>query len=95
MEKKWYLVSYDVRDSKRLRKAAKKLLAYGSRIQYSLFRCRLTQTELEKLNWELNQILEEEDDLLIIEICDRCSAKIRDSAGKVNWKEDVKTFDIL
>lgn len=95
MGKKWYLVSYDVRDSKRLRKTAKKLLAYGSRIQFSIFRCRLTQNELEKLNWELNQILEEEDDLLIIEICDRCAAKIRDSSGKINWKEEVKTFDVL
>ena len=38
---KWWLVSYDVRDSNRLRKVAKKLEGYGERLQYSVFRCRL------------------------------------------------------
>lgn len=93
--KKWYLVAYDVRDPKRLRRTAKKLLGYGSRVQMSLFRCRLTREDLERLNWELTQILSEDDELLIIEICDRCTTKIRDGSGRANWKDDEKTFDVV
>lgn len=95
MQEKWYLVAYDIRDPKRLRKTAKKLLGYGSRVQFSLFRCRLNKEKLEKLNWELTEILDKEDDLLIVEICDKCAAKIRDSSGKKDWNGEVKTFDII
>ncbi|MDO5579550.1 MAG: CRISPR-associated endonuclease Cas2 [Planctomycetia bacterium] len=95
MTKKWYLVAYDVRDPKRLRQTAKKLLGYGTRVQYSLFRCRLTAEDLERLNWELIKILSEEDDLLIIEVCDRCAAKIRDSSGRTDWDSEVKTYDFF
>ena len=61
MQKKWYLISYDVRDPKRLRKTAKKLLGFGSRLQMSVFRCRLSVTDYERLNWELSEILAEEE----------------------------------
>ena len=62
-DKNWRLVMYDVRDPKRLRKVAKHLEGYGSRIQYSVFRCRLSERQAERLRWELTTILEEEDDL--------------------------------
>ena len=48
-EGKWYLVCYDVRDEKRLRRAAKKLEGRGQRLQYSVFRCWLTATDLQQL----------------------------------------------
>jgi CRISPR-associated protein Cas2 len=62
----WHLIRYDVRDPKRLRRVAKLLEGYGTRVQYSIFRCRLDHLSLEKLHWELNQIMESEDDLLVI-----------------------------
>lgn len=95
MSKKWYIVSYDVREPKRLRRTAKKLLGFGSRIQYSLFRCRLTTEDLGRLNWELSKILDDEDSLLIIEICNHCAERIRDNSGKTDWNEEVKSFDII
>lgn len=95
MQKKWYLISYDVRDPKRLRKTAKKLLGYGNRLQMSVFRCRLSPTDFERLNWELTEILEDEDDILMIEICDHCAKRIRDSSGKTDWTEDDSGFEIF
>ena len=68
-EKNWHLITYDVRDPKRLRQVAKKLEGYGTRIQYSIFRCRLDRLTLEKLHWELNQIMASDDDLLVMPIC--------------------------
>lgn len=67
----WYLVSYDVRDPKRLRKVAKRLEGYGSRVQLSVFRVRLTRDTLEKLRLELTQLMAIEDDLLVIPLCER------------------------
>jgi CRISPR-associated protein Cas2 len=64
--KSWHLISYDVRDPKRLRLVARKLEAYGTRVQYSIFRCRLTRESLEKLRWELAEILDQADSLLVI-----------------------------
>ena len=64
--KQWHLVSYDVRDPKRLRQVAKVLESYGSRLQYSVFRCRLDVEMLERLHWQLSQIMEDVDDLLVI-----------------------------
>lgn len=56
-ERIWHLIAYDVRDAKRLRKVAQKLEGYGDRIQYSIFRCRLDKLSLERLRWELSEIL--------------------------------------
>jgi CRISPR-associated endonuclease Cas2 len=50
-DRRWYLVSYDIRDPKRWRLAYKQLKGCGERIQYSLFRCRLSRTEMERLRW--------------------------------------------
>lgn len=68
----WYLVCYDVRDEKRLRKAAKRLEGYGQRVQYSIFRCHLSRAQAQQLRWELTEDLAPEDDLLMIPLCARC-----------------------
>ena len=76
--KRWYLISYDVRDPKRLRKTARHLEGYGARLQYSLFRCRLSKREVERLRWELGRILAKEDSLLIIGLCHHCASKVNE-----------------
>ena len=69
---KWWLICYDVRDAKRLRKCAKHMEGYGLRIQYSIFRCWMTPTEVARLRWELTEKLDPEDDVLLIPLCQRC-----------------------
>lgn len=96
-QKHWHLVSYDVRNPKRLRQTAKKLEGYGQRIQYSIFRCRLDNETLEKLHWELNQILETEDDLLVIPLCECCAGKVPDhsSGDQSSWVGPPPAFRII
>ena len=71
-----YLVCYDIRDQKRWRKAYKIIQGYGERIQYSIFRCLLTQRTREKLRWELENVLAKEDNLLLIRLSHQCVASI-------------------
>lgn len=96
-DKHWHLVSYDVREPKRLRRVAKKLEGYGSRVQYSVFRCRLDRESLEKLHWELTQIMEDEDDLLVIPLCEACAGKVPEhsSGDQASWGERLPSFRIV
>ncbi|WP_417734146.1 CRISPR-associated endonuclease Cas2 [Rosistilla oblonga] len=93
----WSLVTYDVRDAKRLRKVAKLLEGYGERIQYSVFRVRLTREKLEKLRWELSEAMELEDDLLVIPLCERCASKVNEHSrgDRTDWGDPPATFEIL
>ena len=72
----WHLICYDVRDPKRLRKTAKLLEGYGERVQYSIFRIRVTEHKLQKVRWELSEILTQDDSLLIVPLCQRCASKV-------------------
>lgn len=94
--KHWHLISYDVRDPKRLRRVATKLEGYGTRVQYSVFRCRLDHESLEKLHWELNEIMEDEDDLLVIPLCLNCAAKVPEhsTGDQTVWADSPPTFRI-
>ena len=95
---KWHLVCYDVRDPKRLRQCAKKLEGTGTRLQCSVFRCRLTPADLRRLQWELTQLLEPEDDVLFIPLCDRCVGGVRvthSTSKSPNWPADPPTHQIL
>ncbi|QGJ71777.1 CRISPR-associated endoribonuclease Cas2 [Planctomycetales bacterium 10988] len=96
-EKHWHLITYDVRDPKRLRKVARALEGYGTRIQYSVFRCRLDPRAMEKLHWELNKLMEAEDDLLVIPLCPGCAAKVptHSSGDQSDWGQPPPTFQIL
>lgn len=93
--KNWYLVAYDVRDPKRLRRTAKRLEGYGTRVQYSVFRCHLRPRELERMQWELAKILESEDDLLIIGLCRDCAQRIRSKGRNHDWNTEPTTFEIV
>ena len=93
----WNLIAYDVRDPKRLRKTAKILEGYGERIQFSIFRVRVNKQKLEKIRWELSEVLAEADDLLIIPLCDRCSGKVDElsQGDRSDWGQPPPTFDII
>lgn len=95
MAKNWYLVTYDVREPRRLRRVAKHLEGYGTRIQYSVFRCKLRPREMERLQWELTKILEPEDDLMIIGLCGDCARRIRSRTGKHDWTAKETSFQIV
>ena len=55
--RKRYLVAYDIRDDKRLRRVHKTMQAYGWGLQYSVFICDLDFMELMELRTDLGTII--------------------------------------
>ncbi len=96
---RWYLVCYDIRDPKRLRRVATVLEGHGERIQYSVFRCWLSSSGLERLRWELtDDCVEQEDDVLFIPLCSRCVGGISVTHSAVNdaaWETRRERVRIL
>lgn len=95
---KWYLVCYDVRDAKRLRRVAKHLEGYGERVQYSVFRCWLAYAQLQKLRWELTEKLTPADDVVFIPLCSRCVAglEVTHAASKrPDWPDAPASHKIV
>jgi CRISPR-associated protein Cas2 len=93
--RKWHLVSYDVRDERRLRLVAKLLEGYGERVQYSVFRCRLSPTEMERLRWELAQVVAQEDSVLFFPLCRQCTSRVSGMNQKNEWDMDPVTFILI
>jgi CRISPR-associated endonuclease Cas2 len=44
-----YLVTYDISDDTRLRQVFKTMKGFGDHVQYSVFRCSLTKTEMTEM----------------------------------------------
>jgi CRISPR-associated protein Cas2 len=61
-----FLVAYDVRDPKRLRRVHKKLNGYGDPIQFSIFQCELTLQEKLLLLGEISEIIHHKEDRVLI-----------------------------
>ncbi len=67
--RKCYLVCYDVRDDKRLRRIHKLMKAYGEPWQYSVFYCTLKAIDRVRLENTAREILNlKEDQLLILDM---------------------------
>lgn len=64
-----YLVCYDVRDPKRLRRTHKLMKAYGESWQYSVFYCTLKAIDRVRLENAAREVLNlREDQLLIVDL---------------------------
>lgn len=64
-----YLVCYDIRDDKRLRRVAKAMRGFGERVQYSVFRCILGERERVLLQQKMETLIAlSEDHILIVDL---------------------------
>jgi len=64
-----YVVTYDVCDDKRLRQVFKTMRDYGDHLQFSVFECQLTPTDLVKLRAALSGIINhDEDQVLFVDL---------------------------
>lgn len=94
-QRNWYLICYDIRCPKRWRRAYKVLEGYGERLQYSMFRCWLSARLREKLRWELETILAEEDSLLLIRLPHQCVASLSSYNRPDAWPPAGESYRLL
>ena len=94
-EKRWRLICYDVRDPKRYRLLHKVMKGVGRRIQYSIFRSRLDDREVEQLRWKLAQILDPMDRLLVLDLCPSCASRAISRNHVEGWTEKPAAFTVV
>ena len=64
-----YLVTYDICDSDRLRAVFKLMKGAGDHVQYSVFRCELSDREREELISALVEVIQpREDQVLFVDL---------------------------
>jgi len=61
-----YLVTYDVCHDKRLRRVFKLMRGYGDHIQYSVFRCELSDRERAELITRLADLIKHDEDQVLL-----------------------------
>jgi CRISPR-associated protein Cas2 len=57
-----YLVCYDVSDDRRRTRVAKAMMGFGDRIQYSVFECQFTKTDLLRCRHALSGLIHHTED---------------------------------
>jgi CRISPR-associated protein Cas2 len=60
-----YLICYDISDEKRLRKVFKVMRGYGDHLQYSVFECQLTATDIARCRADLAGIINHAEDQVL------------------------------
>jgi CRISPR-associated protein Cas2 len=64
-----FLVCYDVCNDKRLRRVYKAMRGYGDHLQFSVFRCELSDRERAEMIADLAKLIaHDEDQVLIIDV---------------------------
>jgi len=61
-----YLVTYDIRDDKRLRRVFKLMRGYGDHLQYSVFRCELSDRERVEMVGKLTEAIRTDEDQVLL-----------------------------
>ncbi|MGH3188117.1 MAG: CRISPR-associated endonuclease Cas2 [Streptosporangiaceae bacterium] len=69
MARRRYLVAYDIRDDRRLRSVAGCCEGYGTRIQYSVFVCDLSEREKILMRGDIEALIKaSEDSVMVIDL---------------------------
>lgn len=61
-----YIITYDVCDQKRLRRVFQLMRGYGDHLQYSVFRCELSDRERAELITRLTELLKADEDQALL-----------------------------
>ncbi len=61
-----YIVTYDISGPRRLRRVFKTLRGYGDHLQYSVFRCELSDRERAQLVADLSEEINHKEDQVLL-----------------------------
>ena len=76
MARRRFLIAYDISDPKRLRQVCKTMEEYGERLQYSVFICDLSRSELVHARAQVEKQMNlGEDSVVIVDLGDTDTAR--------------------
>ncbi len=61
-----YVVTYDIADDKRLRRIFKIMKGYGDHLQFSVFRCELSDRDRFELIGDLEEVIHHDEDQVLL-----------------------------
>ena len=74
---------YDIPDDKRRTRLRKTLLRFGHPVQYSVFECELTPTQLAEMRKAVKAVLKrKEDNVRYYELCGECAMRVETHGGE-------------
>jgi CRISPR-associated protein Cas2 len=69
MARRRFLVAYDIRDDRRLRRIAVCMEGYGVRVQYSVFVCDLSDREKVEMRGDIETLMKvSEDSVMVVDL---------------------------
>ena len=93
--KRWRLLCYDIRDPIRWRNVYRIVSGHGHRVQYSIYRARLDDKQVEELRWELSRVMDPVDALLIVDLCPSCASNVISKNHVTGWQDPVASFRVI
>jgi len=76
MNRSLWVITYDISTPKRYRKIFALLKSYGRPVQYSVFECRLSETQSQTLISSMEQLLDlHEDRVHCYPVCGQCDTR--------------------
>lgn len=88
-----WVITYDISNSKIRRQVANCLENYGQRVQYSIFECHISRTELARLRAEIVSKIAQDDSVRYYFVCKWCETKIG-RQGKGAHTDDPDFFKV-
>lgn len=70
------LISYDIANDRKRSKVATLLEAHGTRVQYSVFECNLSESQLASLKKKLAPHVKPEDSIRFYRLCKECVGRV-------------------
>lgn len=71
-----YVVSYDIENDKKRNKVSKILSEYGVRVQFSVFECKISKSEMKSLTGKLEELTKPNaDSVIFYPQCENCDSK--------------------
>ena len=93
--KNFWLVTYDITDQRRLRLVSKYLEGFGFRLQKSVFKLQVNEKDIERIKWEINKKLADEDNILYFKFCKNCASNNQKHNISLLNDNDNKNYIIL
>ena len=82
MSKQFVVVAYDISNDRRRTRLHKRLLDYGTPVQYSVFECLLDGEQLEKMRRAVRKAIRPRlDQVRYYYLCQDCLKKVEVSSG--------------